>query len=249
MKTLETLDIRGTQATVPNSLWNIRTLRHVLCDGVSPPTSASSLVNLLTLRSIWPTRPWCSKLPTLNNLRNLHLHIDYEEFWVPVITLLQTLYFLVTLAIRLGCNADIVLPMEIVYPKSLPNYKKLQFLSLQGLWSKNVSLKANLFPPHLVKLTLINSKLGQNPMVELGKLKSLKKLRLRDVVDENVSIMICPTGFPVLQYLEVSMSYDRYMDFTVAQGVMPRLTYLVVHHKIMQHLPPELEHITIQGVR
>ncbi|XP_078175593.1 putative disease resistance RPP13-like protein 3 [Carex rostrata] len=246
MKTLETLDIRGTKVTVPNSLWNIRTLRHVLCDGIPAPTSASNLINLQTLRSICPIDSGFRKLPILNNLRNLHLFTSHEENWVPMITLLQTLYFLVTLDIRFTGSEEIPLPVEIVYPKSLPNYEKLQFLSLKGLWSKNVSLEANLFPPHLVKLTLIKSKLGQNPMPELGKLKSLKKLRLRNVVDKHVSIMICPDGFPVLQYLELDNNWN--MDFTVAQRVMPRLTYLLVCDKIELHLPPELQHVTIKIV-
>ncbi|XP_078173109.1 putative disease resistance RPP13-like protein 3 [Carex rostrata] len=248
MKTLETLDIRGTEATVlPNSLWNIRTLRHVLCDGVAAPTSASNLINLQTLRWIRPIDSWFRKLPILNNLRNLHLLNEDEKYWVPVITLLQRLYFLVTLDIRLRSFVVISLPVEIVYPIVLPNYEKLQFLSLKGSWSKNVSLEADLFPPHLVKLTLINSKLGRNPMPELGKLKSLKKLRLKDVVDRLASLrMICPAGFPVLQHLEMDNSCK--MDFTVAQGVMPRLTYLLVCDKIELHLPPELQHITIKIV-
>ncbi|KAF3341035.1 disease resistance RPP13-like protein 3 [Carex littledalei] len=128
-------------------------------------------------------------------------------------------------------------------PNAGANYQNLQSLYLEGTWSlkKNVT---SLFPPYLVKLTLIRSRLQQNPMPELGKLKSLKKLCLREHALNYSGPTICPEGFPVLQYLEVD---DRGIkDLTVAQGVMPKLTYLQVHGNIQLHLPPELQHVTLK---
>ncbi|XP_078152806.1 toMV susceptible protein tm-2-like [Carex rostrata] len=242
MKTLETLDVRGTTAQLPNALWTIGTLRHVLCDSGSldGPISTVNLRNLQTMRWVSPVIEWERKLPLLNNLCKLGVNNSLEK-WVTVTNLLQTLPSLVSLRIK-GKS----LPMEIVYPKALPNYQNLQSLYLEGTWSleNNVTLEASLFPPYLVKLTLTRSRLQQNPMPELGKLKSLKKLCLREYALNYLGPTICPEGFPILQYLEVD---DRGIkDLTVAQGVMPKLTYLQVHGNIQLHLPPELQHVTLK---
>ncbi|XP_078149593.1 disease resistance protein RPP13-like isoform X2 [Carex rostrata] len=235
MKHLETLNIAYINDGDANvdALWRIATLRHVRCRQgyFIGPISTHAVSNLQTLQWVKPHRAWARKLPLLNNLRKLGV---YEvEDWVLMNNLLETLHSLVSLKINSGN-----LPMEIVYPKALPNYENLRSLHLGGKWSYNVTLQANLFPPHLIKLSLVYSELGQDPMPELGMLKSLKKLCLSDVFSDVYSgPIICSEGFPVLQHLELFCPQVK--ELTVAQGVMPKLAYIEVSKHIEIHLPPD----------
>lgn len=179
---------------------------------------------------------WEKELPCLNSLRKLGLENSSNCFWNAITNLLKTLPSLISLGIK-GIN----LPTEIVYPKALPNYQNLQSLYLYGAWSENVTLEASLFPPHLVKLVLIGSLLKQDPMPELGKLKSLVKLRLRRVLYSG-SRMICPAGFPALQYLEVT---ECQILLKVANGVMPKLKYFKTPFWgcTLEMSPDQLQHV------
>ncbi|XP_078153009.1 disease resistance protein RPP13-like [Carex rostrata] len=73
MKTLETLDVRGTIAKISNAIWTIGTLRHVLCDcgSLDGPISTINLRNLQTLQWVSSMREWDKKLPHLYNLCKL----------------------------------------------------------------------------------------------------------------------------------------------------------------------------------
>ncbi|XP_078166389.1 putative disease resistance RPP8-like protein 2 [Carex rostrata] len=246
MKALETLDMRGMSITfipnVPNGLWSIDTLRHVMCDNIFElPKTTAELKNIQTLQWVDCT----NKLPLLSNLCKLGTRVDPFDP-IAFTNLIATLPSLVSLGIE-----GLHLSMEIVYPKALPNYQHLQSLHLKGDWSENVTLDATLFPPHLLKLTLQYSNFAQNPMPELGKLKSLKKLFLGFAVlsDElyNSGEIFCPAGFPVLQYLK--LGYKPMKSLTVAEGGMPNLKSLnVYNHSIEFHLPPELQHVSITYV-
>ncbi|XP_078149590.1 disease resistance protein RPP13-like isoform X1 [Carex rostrata] len=242
MKNLETLNVQGDFSKECNvdALWRISTLRHVRCDDpIMGPISTSTVSNLKTMQWVKPRKSWARKLPLLNNLRKLG--VRHVEDWVTMTNLLKTLHSLVSLKIN-----SYNIPVEIAYPKALPNYESLQSLYLRGHWSSNVTLQASLFPPQLIKLTLRNSKFEQNPMSELGKLKSLKKLVIRYVFSDSYSgpTIICSEGFPVLQYLELTCG-SKVKKLTVAQGVMPKLTYLKVPKYTELHLPPELQHVTV----
>ncbi|KAJ4776750.1 Disease resistance family protein [Rhynchospora pubera] len=240
LKNLETLDIQKTTANIPTDLWTINTLRHVTNDLRLPEIpSTAELRNLQTLEWI----PIKNKIiPHLNKLQKLGLIFKWWSLDVvyAVSHLFGGLSSLTSLAIK-GNN----FPMEIVYPKGLPNYQNLQILHLNGNWSKSVTLEAKLFPKNLVKLTLQDSHLGQDPMPELGKLNSLKELRLITCVD-NVKQMICPAGFPVLEKLHI-WCLSTVQKLTVANEVMPRLksistfpTKCELPLKLM-HLIPERE--------
>jgi hypothetical protein len=243
MRNLETLNVEYNNSGESNNvdaLWRIATLRHVHCRGgyLIEPISTPAVSNLQTLHWVKPRKSWARKLPLLNNLRKLGV-CEIED-WVTMNNLLKTLHSLVSLKIA-SCD---YLPVEIVYPKALPNYESLQSLDLRVKWAYNVTLEASLFPPHLIKLTLWNSELEENPMPELGKLKSLKKLYLRYVFSDSYSgPIICSEGFPVLQHLELVC--HRVKELTVAQEVMPKLIYLKVSKRTEFHLPPELQHVTV----
>ncbi|XP_078175699.1 putative disease resistance RPP13-like protein 3 [Carex rostrata] len=246
MRSLETLDVRGSEGKQPcDDFWSIGTLRHVqgnLDFFESPLPKCIDLNHLQTLKWVTVEGACDWKLP---NLRKLGIYYNRSDEWVSTTNLLQTLPLLVSLDIQIDND---YLPMEIVYPKAPPNYPNLQSLVLNGKWPENVNVEARLFLPHLVKLVLYWSDLKQNPMPELGKLNSLKKLCLRDNVFSQgwEGPIICPKGFPALQYLEVIDPFSNIKDLTVAQGVMPKLKYLKVDRKKEVHLPPELQHVRVE---
>ncbi|XP_078159674.1 putative disease resistance RPP13-like protein 3 [Carex rostrata] len=244
MKTLETLDFRQTGIGNPNFSWTSGTLRHVRCDlyVLELPNSTVDLRNLQTLKWVSIPRSLDTKLILLNNLRKLGVYYEFED-WVGMTNLFGKLPSLVSLAIKVEFFSN--LPMEIVYPKALPNYQNLRSLYLHGWWSKTTTLDASLFPPRLIKLTLCKCYFRQNPMPELGKLKNLKKLSLQDAMEKVAQFSaICSEEFPVLQYLKVVDSWLE--DLVVEKGIMPMLTYLKISPNVKLQLPPELQHVTVQ---
>ncbi|KAJ4769144.1 Disease resistance protein RPP8 [Rhynchospora pubera] len=251
LKNLETL-IGNVEQQM--GLWSIRTLRHVKSKYVpfdGPPANAD-LRNLQTLQWMSSSclKAWHkNQLPILNNLRKLGLHIEHEIESVEcemVDYLLATLPYLLSLKITGG---QFEIPKEIVYPRGLPNYQNLETLLLVGRWPDNVTVEASLFPPHLISLTLGGSQLAVDPMPELGKLKSLKKFMLEYGVYIGGKEMVCPAGFPALQTLGLYVG-NKIKNFTVMEGVMPKLKHLDLDAFFMGigklNLPPELQHLALR---
>ncbi|KAJ4780123.1 Disease resistance protein (CC-NBS-LRR class) family [Rhynchospora pubera] len=244
LKNLETLEIQDCpknmrvglgKSYLPTDLWTITTLRHVRFVLMSLPEvpSTADFPNLQTLE--W--MPFNEKqIPHLTNLRRLGLRNESTEWDVEhaVPRLLGGLSSLTSLKIG-GKN----LPMEIVYPRALPHYQNLQILFLIGNLSDSVILKASLFPPHLIKLTLWDSNLGQDPMPELGKINNLKKLALIGKVYKGKQ-MVCPEGFPILHSLVLRINNEV---LTVTKGVMPKLKDVRNTGDIKLEMPPELMHL------
>ncbi|KAJ1700688.1 hypothetical protein LUZ63_000467 [Rhynchospora breviuscula] len=251
LKNLETLDCRGTNYFDPNigirltDLWTIGTLRHVLFSftDTNPWKGLPSNADLTNLQNLgWVTgeHTWRNQLPCLKNLRKLKFNngaLDEPRIdWDMVGHLLETLPYLQSLEIAAGYE----IPKEIVCPRGLPNYQNLQTLYLQGALGVN-KVEASLFPVYLVKLTLINSNLKEDPMPELGRLKNLQKLQLRGDVCK--SEMICTVGFPILQTL--ILFHLKVPSLTIMEGVMPKLKHLTKENqrKITINLPRELSHL------
>ncbi|KAJ4809932.1 Disease resistance protein (CC-NBS-LRR class) family [Rhynchospora pubera] len=248
LKNLETFDLRETSLSGDFDqvgLWTIGTLRHVrtsaLYDSWELPFNAN-LRNLQTLETVKVSKEWHKddQLPCLNNLRTLSL--DIKETSDAIDLLLGTLPYLLSLEIFSN-----LIPKEIVYPTALPKYQNLQSLHLIGRWHNGVSLEERLFPQHLVELTLHQSFLGQDPMPELGKLQSLKTLKLIGYVLGNGRHMICLAGFPALQTIDVSNLLDVDL-LRVETGVMPKLKNLrkpgkYQRARVKVELPPELQHL------
>ncbi|KAJ1691065.1 hypothetical protein LUZ63_015220 [Rhynchospora breviuscula] len=246
MKNLETLDLRKinlTNGVSPTDIWTIDTLRHVYVNDFNairklPPEAVLS--NLQTLKWVSTTACRGSQFPNLNNLLKLGLTTwGHDHKWDRVPRLLKILPNLVSLHIIAFTPDDQFIPENIIYPRELPNYSNLKTLELRGKWSEGVTLKESLLPPHLVKLKLVFSKLREDPMPELGKLKSLNKLELYYSVYIGEQ-MNCPAGFPVLQTLVLDVEHVKFL--TVGNGVMPNLKYLRKWGHVRLNMPPELRH-------
>ncbi|KAJ4760934.1 Disease resistance protein (CC-NBS-LRR class) family protein [Rhynchospora pubera] len=253
LKNLETLDFRDVQCSDfrgirLTDLWKIGTLRHVLFSftDTNPWKGLPSNADLTNLQNLgWVTgeHAWRNQLPCLKNLRKLKFNNgalrEPRIVWDVVGHLLETLPYLQTLEIAAGYDNDI--PKEIVYPRGLPNYQNLQILYLKGALGVN-KVEASLFPEYLVKLTLIHSKLKEDPMPELGRLKTLQKLQIGGYVYSfyvHKFVMICPVGFPVLQTLWLDIR--GVLSLTIMEGVMPKLKHLTKKdEKMTINLPREL---------
>ncbi|KAJ4808543.1 Nbs-lrr resistance protein [Rhynchospora pubera] len=224
MKNLETLDLKKILLhPPPTDVWITDTLRHVHVNDIFPipilPTEGDRS-NLQTLKWLSTTACCRSQFPNFNNLLKLGLTTRGNDHkWDRVPRLLKNLPSLMSLHIRVH-NDDYFIPENIVYPRELPNYRRLRTLELHGAWSKDVTLKESLLPPHLVKLKLDGSELKEDPMPELGKLKCLNKLELRNFVYIGEQ-MNCPVGFPALQTLVLLANHVSVL--TVGKGVMPNL--------------------------
>ncbi|KAJ4813403.1 Disease resistance protein (CC-NBS-LRR class) family [Rhynchospora pubera] len=203
-------------------------------------SSNAVLTNLQNLGWVTGEHAWRNQHPCLKNLRKLKFNNgalrEPRIDWDVVGHLLETLPYLQTLEIAAGYE----IPKEIVYPRGLPNYQNLQTLYLRGGLGVN-KIEASSFPEYLVKLTLIESNLKEDPMPELGRLKNLQKLQLRGDVCK--SEMICTVGFPVLQTLILFQL--KVPSLTIMEGVMPMLKHLTKENqrKITIKLPRELSHL------
>ncbi|KAJ1693569.1 hypothetical protein LUZ63_010267 [Rhynchospora breviuscula] len=104
---LQTLDLQRARSTyeLPESIWHIKTLRHVLLSGFlysfGPPPSIH-MRNLQTLAGMKPRLSWKDQgLPELPCLRELHMEVLEDEFpWEVVVAFIGSLKKLETLTIR-----------------------------------------------------------------------------------------------------------------------------------------------------
>ncbi|KAJ4773815.1 Disease resistance family protein [Rhynchospora pubera] len=101
---LQTLELHLTMSNLPESVWHIKTLRHVLLSEFSysfgPPPSIH-MRNLQTLAGMKPRLSWkYQRLPELPSLRELHMEVQDEFPWEVVVAFVGTLKKLETLTIR-----------------------------------------------------------------------------------------------------------------------------------------------------
>ncbi|KAJ1691067.1 hypothetical protein LUZ63_015222 [Rhynchospora breviuscula] len=252
MINLETLDLREIELSSPPDVWTINTLRHVYVSvykAIRKLPLEADLSNLQTLKWLNTTACRRSQFSNLDNLLKLGLTTwGNDHKWDGVPHLFKNLPNLVSLHIRANMVTynGIYIPENIIYPRELPNYSNLKTLVLQGGWSEGVTLEERLLPPHLVKLKLDESRLWEDPMPELGKLKSLNKLELRGSVYIGEQ-MNCSAGFPALQTLVLKVECVKVL--TVGNGVMPKLKYLKKFgYNLRLNMPPELKHFELYNV-
>ncbi|RVW82968.1 putative disease resistance RPP8-like protein 2 [Vitis vinifera] len=100
------------------------------------------------------------------------------------------------------------------------------------------------FPPNLIKLTLWESHLKQDPVTILEKLLNLTTLHLKIDCYFGEEMVFSAHGFPRLKYLHVS--YINYLRrLRVDKGAMPNLKSLtIVRCKSLEMVPEGLRYIT-----
>lgn len=237
---LETLDVRNTRTKdLPSTIWKIKTLRHVLISGgacAAGPPPLAELRNLQTLGVIRCMHSWKRGLPNLTSLRKLKFEDVNDHHGQILSTLLGKLDHLAILTV----SGDSI-PVEI-HSRAFPDHCRLQSLSLWG-WLRSRSLDAHEFPPRLTRLTLGQSKLVQDPMPTLEKLRCLRILGLSDEAYVGKEMVCSAGGFPQLQKLKL-VKLNQLEDWRVEDDAMPKLSHLFIGECSALKKISKLQHLT-----
>nr|XP_019067590.1 uncharacterized protein LOC109119486 [Solanum lycopersicum] len=244
LQNLETIDMpmsRFYSVKVPNVLWKLENLRHILGYINSPSLLKIDLPNnLQTLGSI-PVHHWMHH----KNLTRM--------------TQLQKVGFLIGSADNLDMNQ---------LCNSLAELKSLQSLCLEVEGSRKIYLVAGLsklshvvklklkgglasipvnfcvFPPKLCQLTLVNTNLHPESIQVLEKLTNLSVLKLVKAFDrydqQDDSITISENGFRGLRFFRMDQLMSI-QEMKLGKGAMAGLKYLQIFKCYsLSRLPEEL---------
>ncbi|KAJ4768622.1 Disease resistance protein (CC-NBS-LRR class) family [Rhynchospora pubera] len=240
LRFLQTLDIRNSDLSgcnLPDCVWHIKTLRHVLlprtkASAYGPPPSVD-LINLQTLFGVISRETWGTE--GLPNLITLDFRTSNGFQWNTIVALLGTLEHLLSLGIN-GDDAS----LNIIDMKGFPFYHHLQELSLSSN-TKKIALHHGMFPIHLTTL-ILELQFQQDPMPVLEKLQRLRFLSLRCCNGEQ---LCCSTGgFGQLEELMID-NLCELEELKIEKGAMPMLKTFYVYNCPLLHVPPGLQHLTL----
>jgi hypothetical protein len=244
MKFLQTLDLGDIDydlLSLPDCIWHIKTLRHVILHPItfiSGPPATTNLPNLQTLCGVKNHESWeYTNLPNLPNLRQLKINITDEISWGLVVAFLHTLKKLVKLDIKR--SGDI--PKEVVDMKDFPFYPHLILLGYVGRLCP--AFDVAMFPTNLVYLYLSCSELHQDSLTTLEKLLGLKQLVLFERAFSNPKMKCSAGGFPRLEKLFIAFLIEL-EEWEIEKGAMPMLKCLEVWDSAKLHVPQGLQHLT-----
>ncbi|KAI8022142.1 Disease resistance protein RPP13 [Camellia lanceoleosa] len=252
LKNLTTLDIQiGHRIHIPKAIWEMEQLRHIVVDKRSiqwPPQDCRDLVckysfrqsevslpNLQTLYVV-PGRlleaEWLHKCPNLRKLGISNptksiIKVLSEE--APVSNKLEIL--------RLSVNHRYENEEATLTKLDLSRYESLRKLHLQIPMGKFSELGK--LPLNLIKLTLVNAYLVEDPMVTLKELPKLNILKLGSFSYIGKK-MVCsggPDKFPQLEVLEIDLQMLN--QLVVEEDGMPRLKKLSYKHCNAELMIPE----------
>ncbi|KAJ4804036.1 Disease resistance protein (CC-NBS-LRR class) family [Rhynchospora pubera] len=249
MKFLQTLDLRGSMISgdLPDCLWHVKTLRHVLLDWEqhsSGPLPSVDLVNLQTLSGVVPRESWEAKgLPKIPNVKILRIRSSNESQWNTIAALLGTVEHLTSLNIS---GNDI--PLNIIDMRGFPFYHRLQSLKLISInkWdtsdTKKISLDHVMLPIHLTELELYNLQFQEDPMAVLRKLENLRQLLISCI---KIQQLCCFAGvFGQLEFLEI-FNLEQLEELKIEEGAMPALKKLAVIFCPKLRVPSGLQNLTV----
>ncbi|XP_039144946.1 probable disease resistance protein RF9 [Dioscorea cayenensis subsp. rotundata] len=195
---------------IPDSLWTIGNLRHVYlqCTSTAPPPNMGNNVpkNLQTLEGVNAGSWIGNALPRLTNLCELSINEVSNDHADALSSSLQKLGRLASFSIKNDSDDGNEIPLDNIIT-AFSNQQCLKKLHLEVSLNSKQLPHNDVFPQQLLKLTLYNSKLEQDPMATLEKLPRLKYLLLYNAYTGKQ--MICSaTGFPQLLSLRISCLDD-----------------------------------------
>ncbi|XP_062083912.1 putative disease resistance protein At1g50180 isoform X1 [Humulus lupulus] len=220
---LQTLRVRTKSGTIPNSMYELRQLRHLYMLSLNGGAQIGEFLrstkskNLQTLVGIGTYFLVLSDLLQLQNLKKLKIRLDenFEAFLHNPQTLTFTHLMSLQVHKEVGVKIDIV-PLILSCPQlhklrlSLPVVRLPQFKQ---------------FSPNLVMLRLFNLRLEDDPMPTLEKLPKLKVLVIGSdsfMGDE----MVCSRGgFDRLESLELR-ALKGLKEWKVEESALSRLGHL-----------------------
>jgi Leucine-rich repeat (LRR) protein len=218
---LQSIDLRGTELekVVPNSLWDIPTLKHVYVSKVTPPPARSSLQ---------PTE-----------LQTLALNLDSAGTEYPYHAMAAFLERMTRLtSLTLIVNS---MPAEMI--KIFANMPHLVDLTMYEFHVLDKLPESHHFPQKLQRLCLYARTINEDPLPILQKLPCLVVLVLKGYGGQTMS---CSTqGFPELQELELARNFNT-EEWRMQFGSMRKLTSLKLRNfSKMKELPQALLHTNL----
>ncbi|CAN4080176.1 unnamed protein product [Withania somnifera] len=220
---------------VPNVLWKLENLRHLLGYINFPSLLKIDLLkNIQTLGSI-PVRHWMhnKNLTRMTNLQKVGLLIEYDD------------------NLNMDRLCDSLAELESLQSLCLEVEDNLQISLIAGLSKLNLaSIPAHprVFPANLCQLTLINSQLHPDSIQVLEKLTKLSVLKLvnafRRYDEQADSITVTESGFCGLKFLRVDqLTYMK--EMRLGKGAMAGLKCLQIFKcYLLRRLPEELISLT-----
>ncbi|XP_060195241.1 putative disease resistance protein At1g50180 [Lycium barbarum] len=245
LKNLETIDMpmsRYYSVLVPNVLWKLENLKHLLGYIESRSLLKIDLLNnLQTLGSI-PVHHWMhnENLTRMTNLQKVGLliesvdNLDVDRLCDSLAELesLQSLCLEVEYSLQISMFAGL---------SKLTHVVKLKFKG------KLASMPAHpcVFPPNLCQLTLVDSQLHPDSIQVLEKLTNLSTLKLVNAFDlQDYSITISENGFRGLKFLRVEQLMFM-QEMKLGKGAMAGLKCLQIFKCYsLRRLPEELISLT-----
>ena len=249
LKNLKTLDARQCNNLVlPTVMWKMKELRHIILTPIATfeyqsksigqlqPIEDVSLPNLQTLHMINGNILKADCLRKFTNLRKLGLVCDVAQVTIilsDAMTISDKLekLTLTVLPSKKGKETKVDLFNADTYPLldlpacpalSFSAYQNLSSLYLEGGFKKLLD-----FPTSLIKLTLLQIQLEEDPMETLGKLPNLKKLYLGRFSYMGLKMVISGPGtFPSLEDLIIELLPLKELE--VDEEVMPKLRYVKI---------------------
>lgn len=225
---LQTIDKVSWESTVevPNVIWKMEQLRHLYlpkwCGNLTDKLQLANLSNLQTLVNFPANKCDVEDLLSLTNLQKLVLNDPrhFETFVQIFEPPNKTLQYLMSLSLK----TDL-----LSFPEKIVDLRKLLFgcprlckLHIEGR-IENLP-KNNEFPSSLTKLTLLGSRLVEDPMEALGKLPYLKYLSGWEVFIGK-KMICCKHSFPQLKTLRLR-GLPNFEEWTIEGGAMPALSRL-----------------------
>ncbi|KAI8021249.1 Disease resistance RPP8-like protein 3 [Camellia lanceoleosa] len=230
LKGLLTFDVQGAGVILPDVIWTMKQLRHILLPLYCVTNLHRTfhrieicLPNLQTLYGLTEVvRCDFNFLHKLVNLRKLHVKFSSERI---IEILSDPTLGLTKLEKLVLLNAG----GEMLRTLNLSRYENLLTLKLGHFWWFRSELpRHHKLPPNLTKLTLFRNFLQEDPMETLKELPRLKILKLYSNSYLG-SKMVCPgapgCNFPQLEVLKIDR-LEGLRELIVKEGGMPRLKEL-----------------------
>uniref|UniRef100_A0ACD5UIT0 Uncharacterized protein n=1 Tax=Avena sativa TaxID=4498 RepID=A0ACD5UIT0_AVESA len=222
---LQTLDVRRTQVThVPDGLWEINLLRHVLAEMLLLSKCPSAhLRNMQTLVGAAPAGQWllpsCCPLNHMMYLRTLAMCCITESYVEALSSAIQRMEFLVSLSL----SGDL-LPSSIF---SSPSSRRLEVLELDGMLDS--SPESPFILPNLGKLSLSRSgNLEQDFVDDTAALPNLTEMELLDGSYVGDELVFNANGFLSLTKLYLA-NLEALEKLKLVAGSTPKLAVLITN--------------------
>ncbi|GMH18307.1 hypothetical protein Nepgr_020148 [Nepenthes gracilis] len=237
---------RNTEISIPNVLWKMDHLRHLLL-AVRAATEEEytfhTLKNLQSLRGVVGGEWMLKEMPTLSpTVKRLCIEDVSSMKQLDAVFQCPSIVSDHLRSLNLEWHKE-KLYLEQQKLEVLCRCHHLRKLKLRGAIVDGMSSPVR-FPSNLVKLVLCHAYLkSPETVAALGKLPSLRCLELLDEAYIGTE-WVCRAGeFPQLEFLKV-VNPSRLEDWRVEARAMPRLTRLKLQKcEVLERLPEELRNI------